>query len=97
LTASPLYRGRFAPSPTGPLHFGSLVAAVGSYLDARAHGGKWLVRIEDIDTLRTVPGVADDILRTLETFGFEWDGEFMYQSARQIHIKRHWKNYAIKI
>jgi glutamyl-Q tRNA(Asp) synthetase len=74
--------GRFAPTPTGHLHFGSLVTAVASYLDARAQGGNWLVRIEDIDTPRVVPGAADDILRTLEHFGFEWDGPVLHQSTR---------------
>lgn len=76
------YRGRFAPSPTGPLHFGSLVAAVGSYLDARAHGGQWLLRIEDVDRPRTMAGAADAIQRTLDGFGFEWDGEVVVQSER---------------
>lgn len=76
------YVGRFAPSPTGPLHFGSLVAAVASYVDARRNGGKWLVRMEDLDTPRNVPGADADILRTLERFGFEWDGEVLYQSTR---------------
>jgi len=75
--------GRFAPSPTGPLHLGSLLAAVGSYLDARAHGARWLVRMEDLDTPRVVPGCADQQLRTLEAFGFEWDGEVLYQSTRR--------------
>lgn len=78
----PPYIGRFAPSPSGPLHFGSLVAAVGSFLRARAMGGQWLVRIEDIDPPREVPGSSDDILRTLVAYGLEWDGEVFYQSQR---------------
>jgi glutamyl-Q tRNA(Asp) synthetase len=81
MTSSP-YVGRFAPSPTGPLHFGSLVAALGSALDARANGGKWLLRIEDVDAPRTVAGATEAILGALERFGFAWDGEIMWQSRR---------------
>ena len=76
------YRGRFAPSPTGPLHFGSLIAAVGSYLEARHYGGAWLVRMEDLDRPREAIGAADAILRTLEDYGFEWEGAVMRQSRR---------------
>ena len=78
----PFYRGRFAPSPTGPLHFGSLVAATASYCDARAAGGQWLLRIEDVDLPRSRPGAEAAILGTLEHYGFAWDGEITRQSER---------------
>jgi glutamyl-Q tRNA(Asp) synthetase len=77
------YRGRFAPSPTGPLHAGSLAAAVASWLDARAAGGEWRLRIEDVDATRTVPGAAEDIVRTLESLGLTWDGELSWQGLRR--------------
>ena len=76
------YVGRFAPSPTGPLHAGSLVAALASWLDARAHSGRWLLRIEDLDTLREVPGAAAGIIDSLRAFGFNWDGDIVLQSQR---------------
>ena len=76
------YRGRFAPSPTGPLHFGSLVAAVASYAEARRHGGAWLLRIEDVDTPRSVAGATEEILATLAACGMQHDGAIVFQSQR---------------
>jgi glutamyl-Q tRNA(Asp) synthetase len=82
LTSATRRRGRFAPSPTGPLHFGSLIAALASYCDARAQGGEWLLRIEDVDAPRSRRGAEDAILRTLTRYGFAWDGPVLRQSAR---------------
>lgn len=82
------YRGRFAPSPTGPVHYGTLVAAVGSYLQAKKNNGEWLMRMEDVDSQRKVDGADTDILHTLENFGFEWDGEIIYQTKQTEHYQQ---------
>lgn len=82
------YVGRFAPTPSGPLHFGSIVAALASYLDARHNGGKWLLRIEDIDTPRVRAGADRKIIDTLEILGLEWDGDIVYQGNRLDHYQR---------
>jgi glutamyl-Q tRNA(Asp) synthetase len=81
--------GRFAPTPSGALHFGSLVAALASYCDIRSQQGRWLLRIEDVDTPRVVTGASDQILHDLSAFGFEWDGEILYQSTRFEHYRHY--------
>jgi len=83
-----IYKGRFAPSPTGAVHFGTLLAAVGSYLQAKRNHGEWLIRMEDVDVTRKVEGSDTDILRTLEAFGFEWQGEVLYQSVQNQHYEK---------
>ena len=81
--------GRFAPTPSGALHFGSLVAALASYCDIRSQQGRWLLRIEDVDTPRVVAGACDQILHDLNAFGFEWDGQVLYQSTRFEHYRHY--------
>ncbi len=82
VSSPPAYRGRFAPSPTGPLHFGSLVTAIASYLDAKSRGGEWLIRIENLDSTREIRESSSEILCVLEALGMEWDGPVVYQSER---------------
>ena len=81
------YKGRFSPSPTGSVHYGTLVAAVGSYLQAKKNNGEWIIRIEDVDTTRKVKGSDTEILKTLDAFGFQWQGEVVYQSQRTEHYQ----------
>ena len=88
VTVNDTYVGRFAPTPSGPLHFGSIVAALASYLDARHNSGRWLLRIDDIDTPRVRSGADRKIIDTLEILGLEWDGEIIYQSERPDHYER---------
>ena len=85
--SSQTYKGRFAPSPTGAVHFGTLLAAVGSYLQAKKNHGEWIIRMEDVDLTRKVEGADTDILHTLEAFGFEWQGEVLYQSKQNEHYE----------
>jgi len=80
--AKTLYIGRFAPSPTGPLHMGSLIAALASYLDAKANNGQWLLRMEDLGPPREVAGAAEAIIASISNHGFEWDGPLLYQSSK---------------
>ncbi len=82
-----MYIGRFSPSPTGPLHFGSLIAAVASYAEAKKNQGRWLVRMEDLDKPREIKGAALNIINTLSAFGFEWDGEILYQCQRTVYYQ----------